>query len=118
MMSDIKNYMNGLVFEILGEMDLSPQERDAASQSLSYAFESMDNEEYMMVMSQAFSGRGDLGAVEDFINTSFELPDLRGISQNIFDQVTDYLYDNLAKLSRFSEDGATSEPMLNTEQIQ
>jgi hypothetical protein len=98
MMTQIKNYMNGLVFEILGEMDLSPEERDAASQSLGYAFESMSNEEYMMTMSQAFSGKGDLGAVEDFINTSFELPDLRGISENIFDKVTDYLYENLANL--------------------
>lgn len=113
MMNDIKNFMNGLVFEILGEMDMPPEARDSAFNSLTYAFESMGHEEYMMMMSHAFSGRGDMGAVEDFLNTTFELPDFQGISQNIYDSVTDYLYDNLPKLSRFSEDGSTSEPLLD-----
>jgi hypothetical protein len=43
---------------------------------MSVAFESMSNEEYMIAMGHAFSGKGDMGAVEDFINTQFELPDM------------------------------------------
>jgi hypothetical protein len=81
MMGDIKNYMNGLVLDIMGEMDMSPEERDRHAQTLAYTLESLSNEEYMMTIAGAFSGKGDMGAVEDFINTTFELPDLREVNQ-------------------------------------
>jgi hypothetical protein len=100
MMADIKNYMNGLINEILEEMDMSPEERERHAQTLAYSLESLSNEEYMMTITSAFSGKGDMGAVEDFINTTFELPDLREVNQQIFDNVTAYLRKNLPAIDR------------------
>jgi hypothetical protein len=42
-----------------------------------------------------------MGALEDFLSTSYELPaDLQAIGQNIYDQVTAYLEKNLPQLTR------------------
>jgi len=91
MMADIKNYMNSLIMEILESMEMSQQDRERAVQGMAYAFESLTNEEYMMTMGSAFGGSGDLGAVEDFLDATFELPDLSEVSFRIFDEVTKYM---------------------------
>jgi len=116
-MAEIKGYMRNLMEEILQEVDMSPEERDAAIRSLSKAFESMSNEEYMITMGQAFSGKGDLGAVEDFLSTTFEMPDLQGVSQEIFDGVTQFLRENLPGLKHFDESVQEEVVTLNEEQV-
>lgn len=108
-MGDIKQYMQGIMGEILNDMDMSNEEREEHLKSLSYALESLSNEEYMLTIAKAFSGQGDLGGVEDFINTSFELPDLQGTSQKIYDEVTQYLRENLPKLTREDDSGSEVE---------
>lgn len=52
----------------------------------------------MITMGRAFSPQADLGAVDDFINTAYELPDFQGVSRHIYDSVTDYLVENLPLL--------------------
>lgn len=113
MMGDIKNYMNSLIMEILESLEMSREEREVAVQGLSNAFESLSNEEYMMTMASAFGGSGDLGAVEDFLDSTFELPDLQQVSLEIFEGVTNYLGENLPKLTR--KEGTEEIPMLTQE---
>lgn len=91
MMADIKNYMNSLIMEILESMEMSQQDRESAVTGMAYAFEILTNEEYMMTMGMAFASNGDLGAVEDFLDATFELPDLSEVSFRIFDEVTKYM---------------------------
>jgi hypothetical protein len=116
-MGDIKYFMRSLIEEILRGLDMRPEDAENAIKSMSVAFESMSNEEYMIAMGHAFSGKGDMGAVEDFINTQFELPDMQGVSQNIYDQVTNFLFENLPGLKRFDEATAVEVQALDEEQI-
>jgi hypothetical protein len=113
MMGEIKNYLNGLIGEILQSMDMSPEQRDRAVSSLSKAFNSLSDEEYLKVMGSAFGGQSDLGAVEDFLDATFELPDLQETSKYIFDEVSKYLSENLPQLKRL--EGTEEVPMLDQE---
>jgi hypothetical protein len=55
---------------------MPPAQRDEALRSMDYAFKNMAPAEFMTTMGQAFSPGADLGVVEDFINTAYEMPDL------------------------------------------
>jgi hypothetical protein len=52
----------------------------------------------MRAIASAFSGKGDMGGVEDFVNSNFTMPDLSENKQDIYDGVTDYLNKNLTEL--------------------
>jgi hypothetical protein len=61
---------------------------------MAYALGSLSDAEYMKAMGGAFGG-GDMGAVDEFLNSTYELPDVQPISFYIFEQVTKYMQENL-----------------------
>jgi hypothetical protein len=76
MMEDIRNFMDGLIREILDKMNMNPEERERALTGLGEALNTLSPRDYMIVMGDVFSGKSDMGAVDDFINTTFEMPDV------------------------------------------
>lgn len=65
---------------------------------LNQAMESLSPRDYMVIMGDVFSGKSDMGAVDDFINATFDMPDVTDIKIEIFEGVTNYLNDNLPNL--------------------
>lgn len=59
----------------------------------------MGPEQYLRSIASAFSGKGDMGGVEDFINTDFQMPDLSENKEKIYNDVTKYLTDNLTAMN-------------------
>jgi hypothetical protein len=77
---------------------LTPAERDNAAAALAYAFDSQSDRGYMLMIADAFSGRSNLDVLDQFLATTFEMPDLSGLRQEIFEGVTNYLRENGAAL--------------------
>jgi hypothetical protein len=75
--------------------------------SLAQSLDSMTNEQYMRAIASAFSGKGDMGGVENFINTDFQMPDLSENKSVIFEGVTKYLNENLGFLEMDEENIAS-----------
>jgi hypothetical protein len=98
MMRDMRDYINGLIADILDSMGYPEYLRDEAVAKMAYAFGSLSDEEYLEALGGAFGGDSDLGAVEDFLNSTYELPDVERISYEIFDGVTNYMAENLPSL--------------------
>lgn len=98
MMRDMRDYINGLIADILDSMGYPEYLRDEAVAKMAYAFGSLSDEEYLEAMGGAFGGDSDLGAVEDFLNSTYELPDVQRISYEIFDGVTNYMAENLPQI--------------------
>jgi hypothetical protein len=97
MMGGIKNYMRQLMTRILEESGFEGDAQQTID-SLSQSLETMSNEQYMRAIASAFSGKGDMGGVEDFVNSDFQMPDLSENKSDIYNGVTDYLNKNLAEL--------------------
>lgn len=74
-MSDIKQFMMGLIMEIMQEMGMGPDQIEMAAADLQRALETLSTEEYFMTMSYAFSGQ-DMGGMGDLITMDFEMPDM------------------------------------------
>jgi hypothetical protein len=84
---------------------------NGAVDGLNSAMDQLSAQEYMMMIAAAFSGKGDMGALDDFINTSFELPDLFDVKMTIFNVTTEYMQDNLPRLM----DPSGAAPLLDEE---
>lgn len=98
MMRDMKDYFTHLISDILDSMGFPEYKREEAVASMAYALGSLSDEDYLNAMGGAFGGNGDISAVEDFLYGAYELPDVERISFEIFDQVTNYMYENLPNL--------------------
>jgi hypothetical protein len=110
-MHDIKSFMNGLIMEILNDSGMPQAQLNGAVDGLNSAMDQLSAQEYMMMIAAAFSGKGDMGALDDFINTSFELPDLFDVKMTIFNVTTEYMQDNLPRLM----DPSGAAPLLDEE---
>jgi len=96
-MKDLKEYMNKMIERILEEMGFPRSEIESAAASMAYALGSLSDTEYMKAMGGAFGG-SDMGAVDEFLNSTYELPDVQQISFYIFEQVTKYMEENLPSI--------------------
>lgn len=76
-------------------MGYPESQMEQAAASMAYALGSLSDADYLEAMGGAFGGHGSMDAVDEFLNTAYELPDVRGISQYIFDEVSNYLNNNL-----------------------
>jgi len=98
MMGGIRNYMSSLMERILSESGFEGDIEGTVA-SLNQSLESMGPEQYLRSIASAFSGKGDMGGVEDFINTDFQMPDLSENKEKIYNDVTKYLTDNLTAMN-------------------
>lgn len=96
-MRDMKDYMNHMIVRILEDMGFPHEELYNTAASMAYALGSLSDKDYMMAMGGAFGG-ADMGAVEDFLYNTYEMPNVDRISFEIYDTVTNYMYDNLPSL--------------------
>jgi hypothetical protein len=87
MMNDLKDYMNRKIYEILEHIGFPREQRSEAAASMAYALGSLSDEEYFEIMGGAFGGQGDVGAVADFLSTTYELPDTSEIGRDILEGV-------------------------------
>lgn len=87
-MTDLKSYMNDLMREIMKEAGMPNEEVERTARSLGYALEGLDARDYLYMIADMFSGKADMEAIGDFVNTNFEMPDLSDIKQYIFDEMT------------------------------
>jgi hypothetical protein len=93
-MGDIKKYMTSLMEKIFVEIGMSFEDATKAATSMAYAYGGLSHEEYMKLVSGAFSGAGGsaaLAPVEDFINTQFKIPDLGNVKNDIYTKVTAFV---------------------------
>jgi hypothetical protein len=94
-MNDLKEYMNNKIYEILMNMGYPKELINQTATSMAYALGSLSGRDYIYAMQGAFGGNANLDAVNDFLSATYEVPDMSGISQEIFKGVTDYMNDNL-----------------------
>jgi hypothetical protein len=97
MMEDMKNYMNSMIIRILEDMGYPRGQIEQAAASMAYALGSLSDKDYMMAMGGAFGG-ADMGAMDEFLNNTYEMPDVERISYQIYEEVTNYMYENLPSL--------------------
>lgn len=95
-MTEIKNYLNGLIGDILRDAtDIDPEALEASRSALEYALETMSPQEYLMTMGHVFSGEADMEAVMEFVNMEYEMPDTEAIQFNIVQEIRLYLATNM-----------------------
>jgi hypothetical protein len=97
-MDDMKDYMNHMIVRILEEMGFPHEELYNTAASMAYALGSLSDADYMRAMGGAFGG-SDMSAVEDFLYNTYELPEVDRVSYEIYERVTDFMYDNLPQLN-------------------
>lgn len=113
-MGEIKDYVNNLMREIMFEAGMPETEVEKTARSLQYALEGLDARNYLYMVADMFSGRGDTEAIGDFVNTNFEMPDLSDIKQYIFDGMTNGFRDGMSE----AKNPETGEPIFDQATIE
>jgi hypothetical protein len=72
MMGAMKRYMDDLLKRILNDMGYPKDQIEQAAASMAYALGSLSDAEYMKAVGGAFGGQNDNGALDQFLNTSYE----------------------------------------------
>jgi hypothetical protein len=93
-MKEVRNYMGKVIEKIIGEMGLNEKEMKMAMLSLGMTLGAMSHQEYMSAMQQ-FMG-GDMGMGGGMMD--FKIPDMSGVNQYVYDNVTGFLEKNLPKI--------------------
>jgi hypothetical protein len=74
-MDDLKEYMNKKIKEILRDSGYPRDQIEEAALSMGYALGSLSDDDYFAAMAGAFSGTGDMTAVDEFLSATYTLPD-------------------------------------------
>lgn len=99
-MKEVRGYMGKVIAKIIGEMGLNDTEMKMAVASLGMTLGAMSHEEYMFAM-QDFMG-GDMGMGGGMMD--FRIPDMTGVNQYVYDNVTGFMEQNLPKIGASEAD--------------
>jgi hypothetical protein len=99
-MKEVRGYMGNIIAKVMGEMGLNEKEMKMAVASVGMTLGAMSHEEYMNAM-QHFMG-GDMGMGGGMMD--FRIPDMTGVNQYVYDNVTGFMEQNLPKIGASEAD--------------